>query len=121
MSLPPDLRVLCRRLTSTPAGQLPHSVPALVNHALRCRDVLSAPSDPKSKGGSSESAMLVHKLKTIITTHLKGKSSAGRFTGAVLVKAVVDVGGWECLRESAPWVQLLLSILQVRSDSEHGT
>lgn len=57
--------------------------------------------------------MLVHKLKTIITTLLNGKSAAGRFTGVTLVKAVVDVGGWECLRESGPWVRSLLSILQV--------
>ncbi|CRJ98691.1 hypothetical protein BN1708_009482 [Verticillium longisporum] len=112
MSLPPDLRVLCRRLTSTPPAQLPHSIPAFTGHVLRCRDVLSTPHDPKSKDGANEAYMLVHKLKTIITTLLNGKSAAGRFTGVTLVKAVVDVGGWECLRESGPWVRSLLSILQ---------
>ncbi|CRK24990.1 hypothetical protein BN1708_014093 [Verticillium longisporum] len=112
MSLPPDLRVLCRRLTSTPPAQLPHSIPAFTGHVLRCRDVLSTPHDPKAKDGANEAYMLVHKLKTIITTLLNGKSAAGRFTGVTLVKAVVDVGGWECLRESGPWVRSLLSILQ---------
>ncbi|KAL0932033.1 uncharacterized protein CTRU02_212985 [Colletotrichum truncatum] len=112
MSLPPDLRVLCRRLTSTPPAQLPHSIPAFINHVLRCKDVLSAPQDPKAKDNSSETALLVHKLRTIITTLLNGKSAMGRFTGATLVKAVVDVGGWECLKESGPWVRSLLAMVQ---------
>ncbi|KAM0324355.1 hypothetical protein ACHAQA_008136 [Verticillium albo-atrum] len=112
MSLPPDLRVLCRRLTSTPPAQLPHSIPAFIGHVVRCRDILSTPHDPKAKDGANEAYMLVHKLKTIITTLLNGKSSAGRFTGVTLVKAVIDVGGWECLRESGPWVRSLLSIIQ---------
>ncbi|KAK2064197.1 hypothetical protein LY76DRAFT_114599 [Colletotrichum caudatum] len=112
MSLPPDLKVLCRRLTSTPPAQLPHSIPAFINHVLRCKDVLSAPQDPKSTSGSSEASTLVHKLRTIITTLLNGKSAMGRFTGATLVKAVIDVGGWECLKESGNWVRGLLAMLQ---------
>lgn len=113
MSLPPDLRVLCRRLTSTPPSQLPYSLPAFINHVLRCKHVLSMSHDPKAKDASSEASMLVHKLKTIIKTLLNGKTAAGRFTGAALAKAVVDVGGWECLRESGPWVRGMLNILQV--------
>ncbi|KAF9872649.1 hypothetical protein CkaCkLH20_09828 [Colletotrichum karsti] len=113
MSLPPDLRVLCRRLTSTPPAQLPHSIPAFINHVLRCKDVLSAPQDQKSKdNNAAEIAALVHKLRTIITTLLNGKSAMGRFTGATLVKAVVDVGGWECLKESGNWVRALLAMIQ---------
>ncbi|OHE98737.1 hypothetical protein CORC01_06003 [Colletotrichum orchidophilum] len=112
MSLPPDLKVLCRKLTSTPPAQLPHSIPALINHVLRCKDVLSAPHDPKATFNSSEVSSLVHKLRTIITTLLNGKSATGRFTGATLVKAVVDVGGWECLKESGNWVRGLLGMLQ---------
>lgn len=113
MSLPPDLRVLCRRLTSTPTAQLPHAIPSLVSHVLRCKHVLSSSLDPKAKN-SSEAAVLVHKLKRIIKTLLDGKTAAGRFTGVVLAKAVVDVGGWECLRETGPWVASMLSIIQVR-------
>lgn len=57
--------------------------------------------------------MLVHKLKTHITTLLNGRTPASRFAGMALVKAVVDVGGWECLRTAEPWVRGLLSMLQV--------
>lgn len=104
--------MLCRRLTSTPHSQLPHSIPSLVKLVLRCKDVLSSPQDPKAK---TDTPVLVHTLKTIITKLLEGKNAAQRFTGAVLAKAVIDVGGWECLRESGPWARLLLAIIQVGS------
>lgn len=111
--LPPDLRVLSRKLTSIPPAQLPHSLPSLVNHVLRCREPLSAPQDQKLKDNAPESALLVHKLKTSITTLLNGRSREARFAAIGLVKAVVDVGGWEVLRGSEPWVRGLLSIVQV--------
>ncbi|KAL7921943.1 rRNA processing/ribosome biogenesis domain-containing protein [Trichoderma austrokoningii] len=107
-----DLRVLTRKLTSIPPVQLPHSLPSLIRHVLRCRAALSAPQDPKAKGDGSQTSMLVHKLKTSITTLLNGRSREGRFVAIGLVKAAVDVGGWETLRGSAAWVSGLLSIVQ---------
>ncbi|KAL6696116.1 rRNA processing/ribosome biogenesis domain-containing protein [Trichoderma pleuroticola] len=107
-----DLRVLTRKLTSIPPAQLPHSLPSLIRHVLRCRDALSAPQDPKAKGDASQTSMLVHKLKTSITTHLNGRSREGRFAAIGLIKAAVDVGGWETLRGSEVWVRGLLSIVQ---------
>ncbi|KAM0263059.1 hypothetical protein ACHAQJ_001438 [Trichoderma viride] len=98
-----DLRVLTRKLTSIPPAQLPHSLPSLIRHVLRCRDALSAPQDPKIKGEASQTSMLVHKLKTSITTLLNGRSREGRFAAIGLVKAAVDVGGWETLRGSEAW------------------
>ncbi|PTB75756.1 hypothetical protein M440DRAFT_1457981 [Trichoderma longibrachiatum ATCC 18648] len=107
-----DLRVLNRKLTSLPPAQLPHSLPSLIRHVLRCRDALSAPQDPKLKGDASQTSMLVHKLKTSITTHLNGRSREGRFAAIGLIKAAVDVGGWETLRGSEAWVRGLVSIVQ---------
>lgn len=63
--------------------------------------------------------MLVHKLKTSITTLLNGRSREGRFVAIGLVKAAVDVGGWETLRGSAAWVSGLLSIVQVWCLAHH--
>ncbi|KAL8359889.1 hypothetical protein RB598_008303 [Gaeumannomyces tritici] len=108
----PDLRVVCRKLVSTPADDLLRVCPSLVNHVLRCGRSLSAPTEARPKDGGNEAAMLVHKLKTHITTLLNGRTPASRFAGMVLVKAVVDVGGWECLRTAEPWVRGLLSMLQ---------
>jgi hypothetical protein len=112
MAAPPDMRVLCRRLTSTPVDELPRICPLLVSHVLRCGGPLSAPLDAKDK--SSETPMLVHKLRTHITTLLTGKNPAGRFAAVCLVKAVIDVGGWESLRASLPWIRGMIGVLQVR-------
>ncbi|RBA09591.1 hypothetical protein FPRO05_06728 [Fusarium proliferatum] len=111
-SLPPDLRVLCRKLTSIPPTLLPHALPSLINHILHCKEPLSAPSDRKVKDSAPEAAQLVHKLKASITTHLNGRSREARFAAVALIKTVVDVGGWEILRGCQPWVTGLLSVVE---------
>ncbi|ROW13044.1 hypothetical protein VPNG_06023 [Cytospora leucostoma] len=113
MSLPPDLQVLCRRLTSTDPADLPALCPSLINYVHRCKTVLSLPTDQKLKEGSPEASVLVNKLRTHITTLLNnGRSQPGRFSAAILIKAIVDVGGWESLRTSETWVRGLLTIVQ---------
>lgn len=112
-ALPPELRSLCRRLTATKVEQLPALLPSLLRDLLRCKEPLSRPHEAKASDSSSESTVLVHKLKTQISTLLNSRTSQGRFVGVALVKAVVETGGWECLRTSEPWVRGLLSILQV--------
>ena len=91
--------------------------PTLINHVLRCGGTLSAPHEAKGKDRASETPILLHKLKTQINTLFSGKSASGRFAAVVLVKAIIDVGGWECLRISEPWIRGLLSILQVHHGS----
>jgi pre-rRNA-processing protein RIX1 len=113
VALPPDLRSLCRKLTSTKPEHLPNLLPVLLKDVHRCQGPLSAPQESKSGANSSEAAVLVHKLRTQITALLNGRSVQGRFAATALVKAVIEVGGWECLRMSEPWIQGLLSILQV--------
>ncbi|KAI0115053.1 rRNA processing/ribosome biogenesis-domain-containing protein [Daldinia grandis] len=111
-ALPPELRSLCRRLTATKVEQLPALLPSLLRDLLRCKEPLSRPHEAKASDSSSESTVLVHKLKTQISALLNSRTSQGRFVGVALVKAVVEAGGWECLRTSEPWVRGLLSILQ---------
>ena len=113
MSLPPELRVLCIHLSSTPVAELPRLTPTLLRQVLRCHVPLSNPTGNGAKADSTASAVLVHKLKTQLSTLLNGKSPEGRFTAVVLIKAVVEVGGWEVLRGSESWVRGLLSILVV--------
>ncbi|TEY77225.1 hypothetical protein BOTCAL_0057g00150 [Botryotinia calthae] len=111
MSVPSELRILCLRLTSTPPNDLPSLVPSLVQYVLRCQIPLSTPSVNSGKADASQSAVLVHKLKTQLTALLNGKSAPGRFAAIVLIKVVVEVGGWEILRDAGSWVRGLLSIL----------
>jgi hypothetical protein len=115
MSLPPELRALCFQLSKSPTSDLPRLTPTLLRHVSRCHVALSSPAGNVSKADSSTSSVQVqvHKLKIQLSTLLNGKSPEGRFTAAVLIKAVVEVGGWEVLRGSEPWVRGLLSILGV--------
>ncbi|KAI1808436.1 rRNA processing/ribosome biogenesis-domain-containing protein [Daldinia bambusicola] len=111
-ALPPELRSLCRRLTATKAEQLPALLPSLLRDLLRCKEPLSRPHEAKASDNSSEATVLVHKLKTQISTLLNSRTSQGRFLGVALVKATVETGGWECLRTSESWIRGLLSVLQ---------
>ncbi|CAH0028367.1 unnamed protein product [Clonostachys rhizophaga] len=113
-ALSPDLQVICKKLASNSPNQLLQSLPSLVNHVLRSKQALSASQDPKSsrKGGSSEISMLVHKLKSQITTLIQSHNKVARFVAISLIKAAVDVGGWEVLQGSETWVRELLSIIQ---------
>lgn len=110
--IPPELRVVTRLLASTEAQNLVYLLPSLVGHVLRSEHILSTAHDPKSKS-SSEAYALVCKLKTQITTLLANKNSIVRFSGIALAKAIIDVGGKECLHTSGLWAHLLISILQV--------
>lgn len=113
VSLPPELRSLCRKLTTTKPEQLPSILPLLLKDIQRCQGPLSAPQEAKTGANSTEAAVLVHKLRTQITTLLNGRTVEGRFAAVVLVKAFIETGGWECLRLSDAWVKGLLSVLQV--------
>jgi hypothetical protein len=114
MSLPPELRVLCFQLSSTSTSDLPRLTPTLLRHVSRCQTPLSSPAGNAAKADASASSVLVHKLKTQLSTLLSGKSPEGRFTAVVLIKAVVEVGGWEVLHGAESWVRGLLSVLGVR-------
>ncbi|KAJ8132354.1 hypothetical protein O1611_g1272 [Lasiodiplodia mahajangana] len=115
VSLPPELRSLCRRLTSAKVEQLPSLLPILLKDVARCQGPLSRPLEPKASESSPEAALLVHTLKTQINTLLTGRTSQGHFVGAALVKAVVETGGWECLRVSDSWVRGLISIIKKKN------
>ena len=115
MSLPPELRVLCFHLSRTPVADLPRLTPTLLRQVQQCRSPLSNSSGTSAKTDASASVVLVHKLKVQLTTLLNGKSPEGRFAAVVLIKGVVEVGGWEILQNSEPWIRSILSILGVSS------
>lgn len=118
-SSPPDLRVLLRKLNDITDPQLLlHALPSLINHVLHCKEPLSAPSDNKTKNGSSEAAGIVHKIKLKINSLLIGRTTPeSRFVAIALIKTLVDVGGWEVLRDCQKWVAGLLSVVEVCSNS----
>ena len=110
---PSELRLLCRQLTSSPPQELLSVLPSLVRYVVACREPLSRAPDKLAKGDEAETQSLVHKLRTQLTSLLTSRSSEGRFIAACLVKAAVDVGGWETLRLSGAWVSGLLAMVTV--------
>ncbi|CAG8981846.1 hypothetical protein HYALB_00013655 [Hymenoscyphus albidus] len=111
MSLPSELRILCFKLSSTPVAELPRLIPTLQHYVIRCQGPLSSPPN-SGKADASPSAVLVHKLKTQLSTLLNGRSLEGRFAAVILIKGVIEVGGWEVLRGAESWARGLLSILE---------
>ncbi|GKU01309.1 pre-rrna-processing protein [Fusarium langsethiae] len=113
-SSPPDLRVLLRKLNAIKDPQLLlHALPSLINHVLHCKEPLSTPVDIKGKNGSSETATIIPKLKMKINSLLIGRGSReSRFVAVALIKTMVDVGGWEVVRECKDWVNGLLDVAQ---------
>ncbi|EPE30228.1 ARM repeat-containing protein [Glarea lozoyensis ATCC 20868] len=111
MSLPPELRLLCFQLSATPTTDLPRIVPNLQRYVLRCQKPLSTLPLSTPKADASAASVLVHKLKTQLSSLINGRNPEGRFAAAVLIKSVIEVGGWEVLRGAESWVRGLLSTL----------
>lgn len=109
------LRAVTFRISSTPTKQLPHLIPWLVNTLLDSKGLLSSTGSGQAR--DSNDGVLVHKLKTQITTLLGDKSPEGRWAAVVLIKTTVDIGGWEVLQGSGAWVRTLLGILGKQDSS----
>ena len=106
------LRAITFRLNDTRVPALPQIVSHLAAGLLDCSDILSQPvGSGKEK---SETGVLVHKLKTRVSSLLQDRTIEGRWTAVVLVKTIIELGGWEILRTSEPWVRSLIGILGVR-------
>ncbi|KAH7087478.1 rRNA processing/ribosome biogenesis-domain-containing protein [Paraphoma chrysanthemicola] len=104
------LRALTFRISSTPTPQLPHHVPAIAASLANCRTLLASPQTSVSKS-SSESAVAIHKFRTLLSTLLQDRTIQGRWSAIILIKATIEVGGWETLQKCLPWVRGLLGIL----------
>ncbi|KAF1831219.1 hypothetical protein BDW02DRAFT_505803 [Decorospora gaudefroyi] len=105
------LRALTFRISSTPTSQLPQHVPAIAASLANCRTLLSSAQTSGAKATSSESSVAIHKYRTLLSTLLQDRTPQGRWCAIVLVKATVEVGGWETLQKSLPWVRGLVGFL----------
>jgi pre-rRNA-processing protein RIX1 len=104
------LRALTFRISSTATLQLPQHVPAIAASLANCRTLLSSPQAAASKT-SSESSVAVHKYRTLLSALLQDRTIQGRWSAIVLIKATVEIGGWESLQKCLPWVRGLLGVL----------
>jgi len=113
MSSTGALRAVVHRLSSTPNHELPRVASFLATSLESCGSVLQSDHRQKS-GNDDEASVLVHSLKIKLSSLLQDRSIGARWTGAVLVKATIEAGGWEILKGCEPWARGLLAILAVR-------
>lgn len=104
------LRMINNRLSSTPLWQLPQVVPSLADTIGQCSSLLSDADAHGVKDGS-DVGMLVHRVKTRISTLLQDKSPQARWAAVVLIKAFIETGGIGVLQESSVWIRLMIGSL----------
>ncbi|KAF2114775.1 rRNA processing/ribosome biogenesis-domain-containing protein [Lophiotrema nucula] len=104
------LRAITFRISSTPTAQLPSQVPAIAASLSNCRSLLAFSGSSASKS-ASEASVAIHKFRTLLATLLQDRTVRGRWAAIILIKSAIEVGGWETLSRSLPWVRGLLGIL----------
>lgn len=107
------LRSVTQRIASTSVVQLPRIVPSLALIISNCGDLLAEVDGQSHKTAQSDAAVIIHKLKTQISTLLQDKCREARWSAVVLVKAMIQAGGWSVLKESEKWVRPVLGLIGV--------
>ena len=105
------LQFITQRLAATPPWQLPHIVPYLASTLISCEKIIQNRPASGQTSETSEAGVVVHKLKTQISTLLHEKNPQSKWASVILIKAIIEIGGEEILRVSGAWVRGLLGIL----------
>jgi len=104
------LRGISYRLSLATPAQLPRVAAHLADTLRSCHEILSQP--PSSKQDAGEGGVVVHRLATQIATLLQGRAAEERLAAVILIKAMIEAGGWEVLSRSKHWVTGLISNLR---------
>ena len=115
---PDMLRVVTQRLSSTPVKQLPHVAPYLAVNIAHNGQALAKSSKDDKLVGRTDSALIVHKLKTQLSALLQDKNREARYAAVILIRATVEVGGWNVLQGVGAWVRDLVGLLGVSEKSK---
>ena len=107
------LRVVTQRLSSTPSQQLPHISPYLAAIIAQHGKTLATPMKEGQTLGETESAVIVHKLKTQLSALLQDKTPEARYAAVILIKTTVEIGDWNILQGVGVWVRDLIGIFGV--------
>lgn len=109
------LRVITNRLTTTPVNELPYVVSFLASSLSDCAEFNPQSRTGKINAADANEAVQINKLKARLTSLLQDRSVEGRWASVVLIKALLEAGGWDALRDCGPWVRGLLANLTVSS------
>ncbi|PNS15460.1 Transcription elongation factor S-II [Sphaceloma murrayae] len=104
------LRSISVRLSSVKTAHLPHVVASQVQSIKDCSTLLSSSGSSAQRNG--DTGVVVHRFYTQIAALLQGRTVEERWSAAVLIKAVIENGGYEVLSRSKHWVAGLLANLR---------
>jgi len=104
------LRCISVRLSAVETAELPRTVANQVQNFQECKGILSQPKS--SQPGNNEVNIVIHRLYTQAVALLQGRSVEERWSAAVLIKGLVEAGGYEILSKSKNWVTGLLNNLR---------
>ncbi|GAB7343740.1 hypothetical protein MBLNU457_1717t1 [Dothideomycetes sp. NU457] len=104
------LRGISYRLSLATPAQLPRVAAHLADTLRTCHEVLSQP--PSSKQDAGEGSVIVHRLATQIATLLQARTAEERLAAVILIKSMIEAGGWEVLSRSKHWVTGLINNLR---------
>lgn len=86
---------------------MPFLASTISSNGTLLAEIGSAPQ----KKRNSEGEVIAHKLKTQVSTFLQDGNREARWAAVVLVKAMIEVGGWGLLQDSGHWVRALLGLI----------
>ena len=107
------LRMVTQRLSNTQTTQLPHVAQFLAGSITESRKAFDVAHNESHKGPGINTSVLIHKLKTQLSALLQDRSPYARFAAPILIKATIEVGGWNVLHGVGPWVRGMIGILRV--------
>lgn len=102
------LRVITTRIDITSTDRLAHVAPLLAADLSRSAECYVAAQSDRSEG-----AVLINKLKAQIGSFLKHDADAAKYAAIVLIKSLIEIGGYTVLQESGNWIVRLVEILKV--------
>lgn len=105
------LNVINERLAKTPKHQIAQHVSPITQLLTSCKGIFDG-SASLSKKAKSENAVAVHKFKTNLSSLLNDRSVEARWAAVILIKAALETGGWEMLKDCKSWVNGLIAILK---------
>jgi pre-rRNA-processing protein RIX1 len=111
------LRALAFRLSSTSPSNLPSLLPHLASQLRPCKELLK-----QSQPSHSEAATVIHQIRTRTSSLLQDRSPEARLAAVVLIKALVEAGGYETLANNgSPWVRGLIAMIARQDSTANAT
>ena len=108
-----DISFLTNTLSTTPVQSLPFVTARLISTLENCHEAFAIAEGQGRDRAATDLRVLVHKYKSQLTSLLQGKSVAGRWVAAILIKVTVEAGLSLLIPDTKQWIRGMLAMLSV--------